>query len=195
MLIVISGKARVGKDTVANILVKILKNEYGLDYKTIAYADDLKKFVGDCFYLTKEHLYGKLKTEPLASLPKKSDGSYWTTRELLQYIGTDVFRNIDNNYWINRLQRFIQLNPGNYIITDGRFPNEVDWVLDSGGIHIRVLGRSREETGRKEHASEISLDAYTFKNKNSYVFSNETDTLEELEHYVKDYLVPLFIKK
>lgn len=85
----------------------------------------------------------------------------YTPRELLQIIGTELFRNqILNNIWVNSLfndyisnnikaekllgDKSTEINLKsendlpNWIITDMRFPNELKAVKDRGGITIRV---------------------------------------------------------
>lgn len=78
----------------------------------------------------------------------------FTPRELMQFIGTDLFRDkLLNNIWVNALfadyqsktiidknitKGFPKVEYPNWIITDVRFPNEVKAVKDRGGITIRV---------------------------------------------------------
>ena len=62
----------------------------------------------------------------------------------MQYIGTDLFRDaLHPNTHVNAL--FSELRPDSkFIITDVRFINEADAILNSGGIVIR-LNRKLEE--------------------------------------------------
>jgi hypothetical protein len=191
MLIVLSGKARVGKDTVAAMIRDLIYDECKEHFTLIAYADRLKTFIGEYFNLTDEHLYGKLKIEPLLDL-EKSDGTYWTTRELLQYFGTDVFRAVKNDYWVSYVKNIIIRFPGNYIITDARFPNEVEWVVSLDGLHIAIEGNSREDVGNAQHASEKSLDDYE---TDCIVFKNDVDTLNALQSKIKEQLLPIILSK
>lgn len=93
---------------------------------------------------------------PIKYIPKK-----YTPRLLLQLIGTELFRNnIHDNTWVNALMQqhdttkitsddFIRLDVGQYqipstklepkwIITDMRFPNELEAIKQRKGITIRV---------------------------------------------------------
>lgn len=58
----------------------------------------------------------------------RANGTYkqfHTTREILQFIGTEIVRVIDSNYHVDVLIKTIQTNPDtNYVITDSRFSNE-----------------------------------------------------------------------
>lgn len=69
----------------------------------------------------------------------------------------------------------------NWIITDMRFPNELDAVVARGGITIRV---TRPGTSVGTHPSETSLDKYSFH----YEISNE-GSIEELVEKVREILV------
>jgi len=173
MLFVISGKARVGKDTFGVILKDALEGTYTI----MAYADELKKKCMEDFDLSYEQLYGDFKEVPDKRyrkgpyFPDKKE--YWTPREILQFMGTDCYRKIDNNFWVKSLiKRIKKDNLTNVIITDARFPNEIDIVKDLGAFHIRVLRDNTEEIHGKEHASEISLNNCT--NIDFTVYNNKS---------------------
>ena len=93
MIVGITGKANAGKDTIADYLV----SQYS--FKKIALADPIKRLVKDVFVLTDEEVYDRvLREQPLPHW----DG--WTTRKLLQFIGTDLFRQqIDDAVWVKSL--------------------------------------------------------------------------------------------
>ena len=136
--------------------------------------------------------------------------SHLTIRELLQVIATDLFRNqLHEDIWINALfanykplfyskvkRDYIQingkqedigasLNDGseypNWIITDVRFPNELQAIKDKGGIVIRV---NRPNLIENNHLSETSLDSATF----DFVINNDKD-IEHLIQQTKEILI------
>ncbi|MBV5346647.1 hypothetical protein JZU46_00220 [bacterium] len=162
MLIVLSGTGRVGKDTAAGIIKNIFISN-SETCVTIAYADFLKEILSKCFNLTAEHLYGDLKEVPVDFLPirtrsGKITNHLWTPRKLLQFLGTDVLRTIDPECWINVVKNFIDnTSYDNYVITDARFDNEVEWVLVRGGIQLHITREDKDFVGGSEHASENSL--------------------------------------
>jgi len=119
-----------------------------------------------------------------------------TVRQALQWIGTDLFRDkFHPDTWCNALFADYKINytsaetpkksgvftVPNWIITDTRFPNEVEAVKKRGGLNIRMerskLNRNRFgpilkiEEGvtqqmtmvdfSEEHESETALDSYT----------------------------------
>lgn len=124
-----------------------------------------------------------------------------TPRMLLQLLGTDCGRNIIHpNIWINatmadykleryepsiadKIMRTENLGYPNWIITDVRFPNELQAVKDRGGIIIRV--NRQGAMSHDLHASETALDDY--KNFDA-VIENNSD-LDHLIESVKQILI------
>jgi hypothetical protein len=83
-----------------------------------------------------------------------------TAREVLQYMGTEVFRRVYGNVWADACIRTIQKEqPKLAVITDCRFPNEVEAVQNAGGKVIRL---TRAPFPEDMHDSESSLDKDRF---------------------------------
>lgn len=195
MLIVFSGKARSGKDTAADLLQKHLLELYGILFNKVAYADELKKRIMQDFGLSHEQVYGTLKEHKDTRYPIKGTKDYWTPRQLMQFIGTDVYRYIDNNFWVNSLKQYIKSHPGNYIISDARFNNEIDWVLDAGGIHIRVVRNNAVSIVHNSHESETSLDNVSLDKANNYVLHNNGSSFVELLDSIEMTILPIVLGK
>lgn len=123
-----------------------------------------------------------------------------TPRLLLQLLGTQCGRDIIHpNIWINSLFSQLEIHSGknlgqpawekvmsNWIITDTRFPNELQAIKDRQGISIRV-NRSdftKKDNALFEHISENSLDNSNF----DYYICNDS-TIENLIEKVKDILI------
>ena len=107
MLVGICGKAGSGKDTVGDYLVK----EY--HFKKISLADPIKRLVEDVFVLDKHTVYDRVAREqPLEKWPG------WTVRKLLQFIGTELFREkIDDAIWVKSLwYRICEDQGNNYVV-------------------------------------------------------------------------------
>jgi hypothetical protein len=112
-----------------------------------------------------------------------------TYREFLQKLGTKAMRDgLHTNVWVNALFADYRLwSDGskdwypNWIITDMRFPNEMEAVVEKGGITIRV---TRPGTATGTHPSEIDLDDAEF----DYEIINDS-TMEELVKKVRNILV------
>ena len=120
-----------------------------------------------------------------------------TPRLLLQLLGTDCGRNIIHpDIWCNSLmseykkniinplnKSYHKLNFPNWIITDVRFPNELQAIKDRDGIVIRV-NRNNSLFKSVIHESETALDNYEF----DYIIDNN-GTIEELIVKIKDILI------
>jgi len=124
-----------------------------------------------------------------------------TYREFLQKLGTEAMRDgLHENVWVNALFADYRLwSDGrkdwypNWIITDMRFPNEMEAVVAKGGITIRVVRSFNHKMGSKEtgtldltplHPSETALDRFIMH----YEIIND-GTLEDLVDKVRDILV------
>lgn len=108
----------------------------------------LKKFADK-----KVELYGSKYELPLLY----HDPGLMRARDVLQFLGTEVFRRMATNCWIDCLQKTIEKeNPAIAIIADCRFVNELQMIKDMGGLCIR-LTRGSDEDG---HSSEIDFLSY-----------------------------------
>lgn len=144
--ICISGKARAGKDTSANMIKEYLEKENNR-VLIIHYADLLK------FICTKFFNWNGEKDE--------------AGRQLLQAVGTDIVRKKYPDYWVNFILSVVELFPENWsyiIIPDVRFPNEITKLSCSGYdvYHIRIT-TTRENaltSSQKQHISETALDDF-----------------------------------
>jgi hypothetical protein len=148
----ITGKKFHGKDTLGNIFV----SKY--NFKRMAYADNLKEACRHIFGFSDEQLYGNLKEQI---------DDFWgvSPRVLFQFIGTDLFRNqigqiipnIKNDIWIKSVEKTIINESVNnpdlkIVITDIRFPNEVELIKKFNGKIIKIIRPDLEDTD--SHISE-----------------------------------------
>ena len=106
---------------------------------------------------------------------------------MLQQVGTDLFRNqLHPNTWVNAT--FANYHDNNWIITDVRFPNELEAIKKHNGITIRINRGLVERTGKMiqepEHISETALDNAEF----DYVIENDC-TIDDLIEKVKEILI------
>jgi len=85
---------------------------------------------------------------------------YMTAREVMQFVGTEIFRRMYGDVWADATIRQIKAEGSQFaIITDCRFPNEVQVVQDAGGKVIRL---TRYIDAADEHKSEKALDREFF---------------------------------
>lgn len=182
MLIGICGKAGAGKDTVGDYLVE----EYG--FERIALADPIKRLVQDIFVLDDHTVHDReAREQPL------DNWEGWTVRKLLQFIGTELFReNIDDSIWVKSLWYQIQNSNKNFVVTDIRFPNELEFFVENGkdeffSLKVNRPGRDGS-VGLTGHASEAyDLDA-------EFVIENDK-TFEDLYEKVDQIMTERQIEK
>ena len=154
-LIGISGKAGAGKDTLCLFLTQEFEKKKEVATR-VSFADALKDLIGDSiFNLDEDQLYGSDK--------EYVDQRYGKSpRVILQEAGVAI-RNIYPDIWILRaLQVLNQRCIFFYedciyaIVTDVRFPNELEWIKDNDGFAIRLLRPGIK--GVNDHESETALD-------------------------------------
>jgi hypothetical protein len=163
ILIGISGKKRRGKDTVCDILLKLVPGAMRM-----AFADPLKDEVAAACGVSREFL-------------EQYKANF---RQILQGWGTEFRRELySQTYWIDqtelRLEAAKAAKVPLVIITDVRFPNEWEFIIAHGGHTIRVF-RDSLAADTDTHPSETALDSHTF---DWWVDNNHS--LEALEENVK----------
>lgn len=168
--VVIAGKKQSGKSTLATMIRYGLVNN-DITAKIVNFADPLKKMCNEIFGISFELLYGTdsdketLTDVQWDGLPFEVREKYskWesvprsgpmTVREVLQVIGTDIFRErIYKDVWAAAPFK-AQHRADIVIIPDCRFPNEMEYASGRS-----TLVRIKRNTGLiDKHPSEIALD-------------------------------------
>lgn len=181
MIIGLVGFIGAGKGTVRDILVR----QHG--YHGFAFADALKDAVSTIFTWPR----GLLEGDSNASRAFRERIDPWwshklgyevTPRLILQKMGTEACRHgIADNIWIAALEKRIH-GYEDVVISDCRFPNELDFVRSAGGVIVRVK-RGEEpslEEQMKMHISETAWNSVV----PDYVIDND-GTLQELKDKIK----------
>jgi hypothetical protein len=140
MIIGIAGFQGSGKDTIADYL----QNIYG--FKRDSFAATLKDAVAAVFGWDRELLEGRTKE---SRVWREQVDLWWanrlnmpdlTPRLVLQKWGTEVARKSwHDDTWIASLENKLSKAHNDIVITDVRFPNEIQAVRNAGGIVIRVI--------------------------------------------------------
>jgi len=131
--------------------------------KHYSFASSLKEIAHGLFGLTKKQCYGTdldknsptwLRWEDMPGYKGKKKGRM-TSREFLQFFGTDVCRKIHSDIWTDRTLKSIREEESLMaVISDCRFPNEAEAVRTAGG---KIIKLTRGIDG-DEHSSETSVD-------------------------------------
>lgn len=169
-IVVISGKARNGKDTIADFLKQALEND-GHKVLVTHYADLLKYICKQFFGWNGE---------------KDEDG-----RQLLQYIGTDVIRKKKPDYWVQFITSILKIFPHQWdyvLIPDCRFPNEIDTLRNArfNTTHLRIVRSNFDDNltdEQRAHSSETALD----NTEPDYLILNN-GTLKDLKNKAIDWV-------
>ena len=154
MLIGLCGAAGAGKDTVAGLL----EDARGPRIQRIAFADPLYKAVAAITGLTVEKLQDRVVKEAVIPWLGKSP------RHLLQTLGTEWGRGmVRQDIWVCialERARAVLDRGDSVVITDVRFDNEAQAILEAGGEVWKVIrpGWKCLADDAEKHASEAGVD-------------------------------------
>ena len=139
MIIGVCGFIGSGKDTVADYLVNLHH------FRRESFANTLKDAVSAVFGWDRTMLEGRTKQ---AREWREQQDNWWTNRLgmvitprwVLQNWGTEVCRNgFHDDIWIASLENKLRNSTEDVVISDCRFPNEIQAIKQSGGIVVRVV--------------------------------------------------------
>lgn len=169
----LTGFAQSGKDSAASFLA-----EFG--FKRLAFADALRSSVfnlNPVICVARESCragWGRVQTIIEEMGYEEAKKRYPEYRELLQRMGTEVGRELyGESFWVDQVldqimvdgqivknaagEVLLGLYPGDFVITDVRFPNEADAVQSVGGKIYKVV---RPGTGAvNNHISDTGIDS------------------------------------
>lgn len=150
------------------------------EIKLYNFADILKKDICiNILGLTKEQCYGSDDQK------NQMTDMYWndkqlSCRDVMQVVGTDIFRKLDPNIWVRAtISKIMKESPDLAIIMDCRFPNEVESIKRAGGKVLRLTRNPHNS----EHISETILD------KENYDWSNFDFVIDNQKMAIYDQLV------
>lgn len=178
LILGLTGHAKSGKDTGAYDLIEFLRSD-GINAKKIAFADPIRK-IGTIFGFTSQQMSDQNLKETFCN----PNFPLVTPRKFMQLVGSEMFRNnLDKDCWVkvtsttlNReieeakgfLDRFANLYPDDgkiypnsvILISDVRFPNEVEMIRLLGGKIVKISRPSLTTGGAgwMKHESEKYID-------------------------------------
>jgi len=163
--------------------------------KLYSFADNLKAICMDLFDIPFRCLYGTdeeknqvqehLLWENMPGID--TTNSYMlnkngpmTSREFMQFLGTDIMRKMYEPIWVNSCIKKIQREQSELaIIADVRFPNEAKAIEQAGGKVVRLTRNVYEDN----HSSEVAMDDYSFTD---YI-DNKNENIDYLIVKVKQF--------
>jgi hypothetical protein len=153
-LIGLVGLKGSGKDTVG----LYFEQQYG--FSAISFADSLKDCVCAIFGWDRTMMEGRT---PKSRLWREQNDPWWaeklglpffSPRDAMTGFGTDVMRkHFHSEIWVYNTERKIKSTFGPVVVTDIRFPNELEMIRGLGGKIIRV------ERGEQPYWHETALRA------------------------------------
>jgi len=186
IVIGVGGFARAGKDTFVKVARKIL-TENGYSSEKLAFADALKNEIGPFI----KEFYG---------IDVWTDNTDEKTliRPLLVAHGCQKRIQTAGKYWVDKVDEQIEKiisirNTTKHVIliSDCRFPNEIDWVHDRWGGWFVHLKKYEYQTWRFKHGGEWE-EVKTYdtapndeESKNDPICQKNADVLLELENVIK----------
>lgn len=187
MIIAFAGRKQSGKTKACEFTGNVYSQTVQKKSAIYNFADPLKKMCIDILGLTYEQCYGsdERKNEYVDCLWPDS-GNPMTAREVMQYVGTNIFRKMQHNVWADATIRKIQDdNPPLALIADCRFPNEVAAVKNAGGLVIKL----NRNLYNSLHESEIALDEDQYDQSNfDFIINNKNMSIGEKNKLIYDYL-------
>lgn len=198
-IIALCGRKQSGKDSIGDWIVLNRERLGCHTARKFGFAGPLKRMCSELFgvdpklYETDEgkNSFTKVRWEDLPHYDslmgwalKIMDGPL-TVRELLQHFGTDVVRRMNPNAWVEAAMLEVWRSDVDLaVLTDTRFPNEVEAVRKVGGKAVRL---TRNEDKPAEHETESALDPARFPcERFDAVIYNSACGVEEQELMMRD---------
>ena len=159
MIIGLSGYARSGKNTVADIL--------GPNYRQVSFAEPMREAMLKLNPIIEQHDDHEFQGDGIIRLADVVEREGWRmaktypeVRRLLQVFGTEVGREMFGPmFWVNIAMTGVE-SGDNVVFTDVRFRNEAESIKLSGGEIWRVNREGVEAVNT--HPSEHALDGWDF---------------------------------
>lgn len=168
MILILCGKKRVGKDTVANIIEDYFKIDFDKSVHKITFSDNLKIFCANCLGINVQILDEMKNSEQLIGNIKTRDFIINTSREILKITGKD--------YWVKQGLSKIQKGDIN-IITDLRYLHE-ESIIKENLTEYKIIKIIRKDV-EDGFYDELEVDKIGY----DYIVNND-GSLEDLKEKV-----------
>ena len=174
-IIAFAGRKQSGKSSAAELTAQEYSKKHGKISAIYNFADPLKQLCVDILGLKHHQCYGT-DEDKNELVDCHWNGKQLTGREVMQIVGTEWFRAMQNNVWADATIRKIQDEALPLaLIADCRFPNEVEAVQKAGGMVIKL----NRDLYKSDHPSETALDRKNYDELNfDAVIQNQYMDLE-----------------
>lgn len=196
-IIAFSGRKQSGKSTSGEYVQSLMYSiNPKINVNTYSFADPLKKNICvDLLGLSPQQCWGSDENKnSLTSLLWDNMPGYtgsltgpMTAREVMEYVGTKMFRKMKDKIWVEATLNEIQKDKADIaLLLDNRFPNEVDPILDAGGYVIRLTRNPFNSSAEPEIA--LDPDKYDWT-KFSCIIDNEGITIDQKNDLIKQFII------
>lgn len=186
-IIALAGRKQSGKTTCSEFIANIYHGNLQGDTKIYNFADPLKQDICmNILNLSYTQCYGS--DDHKNSLTDCYwDGNRLTAREVMQFVGTDIFRKMKGDVWASAtINKIRNDKPSLAIIADCRFPNEVEAIKEAGGLVVKLM----RNPYHSDHISETALDDTNYNPNNfDLVIDNRTITINEQNKLLYNFLI------
>ena len=212
----LNGPAGAGKDTIADYLVnekgwtanisfaanlkEMCKAVFALSDYDVTDQDGKKKLfskpktftdrnLGSVMYwMANSHPQTRVRPESMEKVRSLVGTELTNPRHVLQFVGTEICRELIPTYHVDVLVKRVKDDPnGLFVVSDARFPNEGDLILDELGGLVVYVDRPDPSAANinRSHASETAmLDWGRFSDR----ISNHREGLQNLFNEVDSFL-------
>jgi hypothetical protein len=186
-IISFSGRKQSGKSTAGEFLSYFIKwHRPDLSHKIYSFADPLKQDICmNILGMTHQQCYGS-DDDKNTMTNLVWNGEQLTARRAMEVIGTNIFRQIKTEVWVEAtINKIFKEEYDIAIIVDCRFPNEANAILDREGCVIRLSWDPFHSTSDSEKA--LDPEYYDWS-KFSHVVDNASLTIEEKNQQILNFL-------
>lgn len=197
-----AGRKQSGKNTCADYVASLCTKN-NISSKIYSLADPLKQDICiNLLGLTYEQCYGTDEEKNSLTMLKWCDmpgydiswtknqdydpSGFMTARQVMQFVGTDIFRKMHSDVWVNGMLNKIKIeNISVAICCDIRFVNEVEKFRSIGGLVIKLT----RNPYNSNHSSETSLDPSNYSESNfDFIIDNKDLDIEKQNKLIYNYL-------
>jgi hypothetical protein len=187
-IIAFAGRKQSGKTSCSYYIENLVFREFQLSHKCRIYnfADPLKKDICmSILGLTYEQCYGEDIDKNTITDVSWSDKRL-TAREVMQFVGTDLFRKMKNDVWASAtINKIKNENLDIAVVADCRFPNEVEAIKNAGGYVVKLM----RDPFHSDHSSETALDPDNYPQGNfDLIINNRIIGIDEQNEIVHNFL-------
>jgi hypothetical protein len=171
VIIGLNGRLKAGKDTTYSVIKNYLPHA-----EQVSFAAPLKESAAAAIGVTVEELellkgIEEIKFRPHIEDSRDLEGAdfnffikmkskaVFNVRQYLQWYGTEAHRDVfGQDFWVDQaLPLDLDHHERLLVVTDMRFPNEMERVIALGGVTVKVVRETA--TAHSNHPSEQNLDA------------------------------------